>query len=148
MVTFKHTVCILVCTSVYFCQKNTKKLSSSIIRQIWKYETGGVGLISKLVSNTEEPLIFFVKCAFLLWCYKSYQHVDMWHIVTQLWQNLSWSRNRVLYSCWGWMWYWCFFEQILCQNRTNILMDFDRNNFVGNDEDDIVDIMTMMMMMT
>ena len=41
-----------------------------------------------------------------------------------------------------------FFEQILCQNRTNILVDFDRNNFVENYEDDIVDIMTMMMMMT
>lgn len=37
-----------------------------------------------------------------------------------------------------------FFEQILCQNN----FDFDRNNFVENDEDDIVDIMTMMMMMT
>ena len=117
MVTFKHTVCILVCTNVYFCQKNTKKLSSSIIRQIWKYETGGVGLISKLVSNTEEPLIFFVKCAFLLWCYKSYQHVDMWHIVTQLWQNLSWSRNRVLYSCWGWMWYWCFLSRFCARTE-------------------------------
>lgn len=117
MFTFKHTVCILVCTNVYFCQKNTKKLSSSIIRQIWKYETGGVGLISKLVSNTEEPLIFFVKCAFLLWCYKSYQHVDMWHIVTQLWQNLSWSRNRVLYSCWGWMWYWCFLSRFCARTE-------------------------------
>ena len=146
MFTFKHTVCILVCTSVYFCQKNTKKLSSSIIRQIWKYETGGVGLISKLVSNTEEPLTFFVKCAFLLWCYKSYQHVDMWHIVTQLWQNLSWSRNTVLLLRMNVM--LVFFEQILCQNRTNILVDFDRNNFVENYEDDIVDIMTMMMMMT